>query len=72
MRPWGPHERERTPDERGLDVSDAVNDAQNLDAVGQRAIEDEIALKTLDGPDADGGEARIPKAPLRAQFGYLG
>ena len=49
-----------------FDVSGAVDDPENLDAVSERAVEDEIALEALHGPGADGREAVIAKAPLRA------
>ena len=54
-----------------FDVSGAMDDPENLNAVGERPVEDEIALEAFYGPGADGREARIPKAPLRAQFRHL-
>jgi len=55
-----------------LYVSRAVHDPEDLDSVGERTVEGEIALEALHGPNAYGREAGIPKAPLRAQLGHLG
>ena len=45
---------------------------ENLDAIGKRTVEDEIPLEALHGPGTHGRPARIPKAPLRAQFRHFG
>src|SRR5438270_5385181 len=40
--------------EEALNVSGAVDHPENLDAVGEWAVEDEITLETLHGPGAHG------------------
>ena len=48
-----------------------MNDPENLDAIGKRAVEDEIALETLYGPGAHRRKAGIPKISRAPQFRHL-
>ena len=66
QRPWSNQE---TLTEKAFNVSGAVDDPENLNTVGERAVEDEIALEAFHRPDADGREARIPQASLGASSG---
>ena len=54
-----------------FDVSGAVDDPENLDAVGEGAVEDELALEALYGPGAQRRKAGIPKTPRRTQFRHV-
>jgi hypothetical protein len=63
--------RKETLTKKAFDVSGAVEDPENLNTIGERAVEDEGALEALHRPGADGREARIPKAPLGAQFRHV-
>src|SRR6266566_1021063 len=68
---YAPWSNQETLTKKSFDVSGAVDDPENLNTIGERAVEDEIALEALHRPGADGREARIPKAPLRAQFRHV-
>ena len=57
--------------EEALDVSGAMDDPENLNAVRERPVEDEITLEALHRPGAHTRPARIPKGPLRARSGIL-
>ena len=68
---YAPWNNQETLTKKAFDVSGAVDDPENLNTIGERAVEDEIALEALHRSGADGREARIPKAPLRAQFRHV-
>ena len=68
---YAPWSNQETLTKKAFDVSGAVDDPENLNTIGERAVEDEVALEALHRPGADGREARIPKAPLRAQFRHV-
>ena len=47
---YAPWNNQETLTKKACDVSGAVDDPENLNTIGERAVEDEIALEALHGP----------------------